>query len=294
MSIIEKALDKLDVTGTHKVVKQDLHIGKIVNQDPSEVNVEGLDEKTAEHLIRQHSRRVDLDINMLDKMGYLTPNTKNRVMFEQYRRIKLPILKKAFDGGDARNRKNIVMVTSSMEGEGKSYTALNLAMSVAYEYNHTVLLIDADVVKKQNSQVLGLHEEPGLIDYLTGKVSSLSDLILSTNIPNLNLLPAGVDSDRITELFNSKKMSQLTKELSGRYDDRLIILDAPPLLQESSSDALKDLVDQVLFVIEAEKTPIHVIKKAQNILTSMQDIGVVLNKSNQHIDSAKQYGYGAK
>ena len=290
MSIIEKALDKLDVTGSHKIVKQDVQIGKIVDHS-NEVDVEGVDDKTAEHLQQKFSRRVDLDINMLNQKGYLTPNTKNRVMFEQYRRIKLPILKKAFD--NPVKRRNVLMVTSSLEGEGKSFTALNLAMSVAYEYNQTVLLIDSDIVKKQTSSVLGLREEAGLIDYLTEKEDSLNSLILTTNIPNLNVLPAGVDSDRITELFNSKRMNSLVSELSQRYDDRLIIMDSPPLLQETSSDALKDLVHQVLFVIEAEKTPIHIIEKAQKIIKDNENVGVVLNKSNQYIDQAKQYSYGA-
>ena len=287
MSIIEKALDKLEVTGTHKIVKKEVQIGKIVDEAPL------VTELTSEHKVQpssKKSRRIDLDINLLDQKGYLTPNTKNRVMFEQYRRIKLPLLQKAFN--QEGDKKNIVMVTSSLEGEGKSFTALNLAMSVAYEYNQTVLLIDADIIKKQNSSVLGLKNEPGLIDYLTEKSSNLSDLMLSTNIPNLNILPAGRDSDRITELFNSKKMSELVKELSNRYDDRLIILDAPPLLQETSSDALKKLVHQIIFVIEAEKTPIHIIKTAHEIIKDIKDVGVVLNKSNQFIDTAKTYVYG--
>lgn len=288
MSIIEKALDKLDVTGTHKIVKKDVQIGKIVEEAPLVTEI------TAEHSVAPtglKSRRIDLDIDLLEQKGYLTPNTKNRVMFEQYRRIKLPILQKAFKGPDGR--KNILMLTSSLEGEGKSFTALNLAMSVAYEYNQTVLLIDADIIKKQTSSVLGLKQEPGLIDYLTDKSPGLSDLMLTTNIPNLNILPAGGDSDRITELFNSKKMGQLVDELSSRYDDRLIILDAPPLLQETSSEALKKLVHQIIFVIEAEKTPLHIIKTAYQIIDdNKKDLGVVLNKSNQHIDTAKTYGYG--
>ena len=287
MSIIEKALDKLEVTGAHKIVKKEVQLGKIVDEAPL------VTDRTAEHKIvdsTKKSRRIDLDINLLEQKGYLTPNTSNRIMFEQYRRIKLPILQKAFNGTETK--KNIVMVTSSLEGEGKSFTALNLAMSVAYEYNHTVLLIDADIIKKQNSSVLGLRNEPGLIEYLTQKSLNLSDLMLSTNIPNLNILPAGGDSDRITELFNSNNMSDLVNELSNRYDDRLIILDAPPLLQETSSDALKKLVHQIIFVIEAEKTPIHIIKTAQEIIKGNDDVGVVLNKSNQFIDTAKTYGYG--
>ncbi len=287
MSIIEKALDKLDVTGSHRIVKEEVQIGKIVEETHSGNTHVG---DITKDIPAIKSRRIDLDIGLLEKEGYLTPNTKNRIMFEQYRRIKLPVLRTAFEGKDGR--KNIIMITSSLEGEGKSFTAMNLAMSVAYEYNQTVLLIDADIVKKQTSSVLGLKEESGLIDYLTDKSPNLSDLILTTNIPNLNILPAGVDSDRITELFNSKKMSHLVNELSNRYDDRLIILDAPPLLQETSSDALKKLVHQIIFVIEAEKTPLHIIQTAKEIIKDNENVGVVLNKSNQYIDTAKTYGYG--
>ncbi len=289
MSIIEKALDRLDVTGSHKIVKRQVPIGKVV-EESSRQPISG---EKALKSSGEKSRQIGLDIKLLEEQGYLTPNTKNRVMFEQYRRIKLTILQKAFPDNDDEAKNNIVMVTSSLEGEGKSFTALNLSMSVAYEFNQTVLLIDADIVKKQNSTVLGLKDEPGLIDYLTGKVPNLNDLIVKTNIPNLNLLPAGVDSDRITELFNSKKMNQLVNELSSRYDDRLVIMDAPPLLQETSSDALKKLVHQIVFVIEAEKTPLQTIEKAYQIIAENKNVGVVLNKSNQYIDSVKQYGYGA-
>lgn len=181
------------------------------------------------------------------------------------------------------------MITSAIPGEGKSFTSFNLALSVAKEFNHTVLYIDADAAKSTMSQFLGLEGEPGLTDFLIDEKISLPDVLLRTNIPKLTILPAGRKSQMITELWSSKRMREMILELSNRYDDRLIIFDTPPLLQDSSAPILTRFVGQIILVIEAEKTPQHIVDEALQMIKGSQYVGLVLNKSN--IKLASDYGY---
>ncbi len=276
MSIIEKALDKMGSAESGKP-------GKKPGSDPSErkspdVSTNEPEKPGAQSPETKRSESIILDLEGLGKSGYLTPNTENKILFEQFRRIKLPVIKTAFESEDEKNN-NIVIVTSSVTGEGKSFTSLNLAMSVAYEYNYTVLLIDADITKKMSSKVMGVEGARGLIDYLTGKESQLDRLILKTNIPKLNLISSGGFTDMVTELYSSKKMTKLINELSVRYHDRLIIIDTPPILEDSSAKVLANLADQILYIVEAEKTPKHVVEKGLRLLDH-DNIGIVLNKSN--------------
>ncbi len=282
MSIIEKALDKFDENIRHN--KDSVSKSRSQKKAISKKSPAGNKTK------QKTSKLINIELEKLTEQGYLTPQAKNKTMFEQYRRIKMPILKKAINENQDAN-KNIIMVTSSLEGEGKSFTSINLAMSIAYEYNYTILLIDADVTKKMISTVFGVKNEKGLTDYLGDDSLNLSELILKTNIPKLNVLPSGTGSERVTELLNSNKMDDLGRELSSRYNDRIIIIDTPPILQDSSSEAIKKIVHQVLFVVEAEKTPQYIVEKALGIASDVEEIGLVLNKSNQKSNPGYYYSY---
>lgn len=287
MSIIEKALDKLghtDVPG--KTLKNESSVEKQnATQVPQKDNSANENIKNRQ----KNSRTIKLDLDSLGRLGYLTPNTDNKLLFEQYRRIKLPILKTAFENEDITKNKNIVMVTSSVTGEGKSFTSLNLAMSVAYEYNHTVLLIDADISKQMSSKVMGVEGANGLIEYLTDKEKLLENLILKTNIPKLNLIPSGSHTELITELYSSKKTSDLFEELSTRYQNRLIIIDTPPVLEDSSAKVLTNLANQIVYIVEAEKTPRHIVEQGLRMLGHDKPMGIVLNKSNARHNASYYY-----
>lgn len=279
MSIIEKALDKMGANTAQQERKVQLEQEKQKSHDDLN-RMESRHRDDNNDAEQKFSRSIELDLDDLGKRGYLTPNTENKVLFEQYRRIKLPILKNAFEHETGTSNKNLVMVTSSVTGEGKSFTSMNLAMSVAYEYNYTVLLIDADITKQMSSKVMGVEGAGGLIEYLTGKEQQLENLILKTNIPKLNLLPSGSHSEMVTELYSSNKMSDLVDELSNRYNDRLIIIDTPPVLEDSSAKVLTHLADQIIYIVEAEKTPKHVVEDGLRMLNRDDSIGIVLNKSN--------------
>jgi exopolysaccharide/PEP-CTERM locus tyrosine autokinase len=301
MSIIEKALEKLEqneLSGltnaasarVPSTVDRTYNEGRIVNLDDSSLS-------PFEHLSRapqptKSSRQVELNLKALARRGFITPETMSSDRAEEFRRIKRPIIVTAFEGA-ANNRANVVMVTSSVAGEGKTFTTLNLAISAACELDRTVLLVDGDVFMQGLSRLLQLESEPGLTDYLKTEGADLSDFLLRTNIPNLVFLPAGRMDHQVAELWSSNRMHQLMNELANRYSDRLVLFDTPPLLQQASTAILGSMVGQVALVVEAEKTPQHVVHEALVSLgdvTQRAHVGLVLNKSNQRYSA--EYGYG--
>jgi exopolysaccharide/PEP-CTERM locus tyrosine autokinase len=201
------------------------------------------------------------------------------VFSDQYRRIKRPLLANAF-GKTATlvDRGNLILVTSSVPGEGKTHTSVNLALSMAQERDHTVLLVDCDVNKQGVSRKFGLANRPGLVELLESDSFTLGDALLRTDVPELSILCAGKQHEYVTELLASQRMFSLVEELVTRYDDRVIIFDGPPLLPTPQTQVLATLVGQVVFVIESGKTPVAVIEEALELLPDDKAIGLVMNK----------------
>lgn len=294
MSIIEKALDKLGAgKGTDNTKPVVPATSEAISPSSLEPVVANRATTAAQDTGKNRSRMFEIDTDKLKKYGYLTPGTINITVAEQYRRIKRPILINAFeDKGAHLTRRNLVMVTSAVPREGKSFTSLNLALSIATELNQTALFIDADVSHRTNSQFLGVGEEKGLSDLLMDENSDLSDFLLRTNIRNLSILPAGTYHEKTHEMWASNRMRKLMTELSERYNDRVVIFDAPPVLLDSSTQILARQVGQVVFVIEAEKTAKQVILDALETLADTRYIGLVLNKSNRrHVSEYGYYGH---
>lgn len=238
------------------------------------------------------AENTEIDLQRLAALGMLTPDITRSIIAEEYRAIKRPLIKNAFDQSAARvDRANLIMVTSALPGEGKSFTSINLAMSIAMEMDHTVLLVEADVAKPAVVRYLGVSEaEKGLVDYLSDDQLQLEELLVRTNVPKLTLLRAGQSHPHSTELLASKNMLRLTQELSQRYPDRVVILDAPPLLVSSEAAVLAGLVGQIVLVVESGVTPKHLVKDALSLLGNEKIIGIVLNKSRG--GSSQGYGYG--
>ena len=180
------------------------------------------------------------------------------------------------------------MVTSALAGEGKSFSAINLAMSIATELDNTVMLVDADVARPSVLRMLGLPASPGLLDLLVGDVEDLSSVLLKTNIDKLTLLPSGTPHLRATELLASDAMSQLIKNIANRYSDRIIIFDSPPLLLTTESRVLATHMGQIVMVVHAEKT---LQADVQHALSSIEACPVKLMVLNQ-ARSGSQGGYG--
>lgn len=235
------------------------------------------------------SREVSIDLVRLATMGMVTPDRPRSSIAEEYRLIKRPILKNVIDGGASNNK--LIMVTSSLPGEGKSFTAINLAISVAMELDHTVLLVDADVSKPSVLKVMGLQPERGLMDVLAEGNYDLSSSLLRTNIPKLSILPAGMPHERATEFLASDAMNRLLEDMASRYSDRVIIFDSPPLIPTTEARVLATHMGQIVMVVEAGRTTNGVLKQALGTIEACPIKLMVLNKARDG-GPGGYYGYG--
>ncbi len=239
------------------------------------------------------SRRVNVDLRRLKAMGMVTPDAGRDRIAEEFRLIKRPLLAKAFGHGDTPRipRGNLIMITSSLPGEGKTFTAVNLAISMASEMENTVLLVDADVAKAAIPRYLGFDAGDGLIDVLRNPRLPLSDVLVKTDIAKLTVLPAGNPVPHATELLASSAMQAFVEDIANRYPDRIILFDSPPLLATSEATVLASYMGQIVFVVEAERTPQEALKDALAHIANQEHIGLVLNKTT-HAPVGDYYGYG--
>ncbi|WP_290653157.1 XrtA-associated tyrosine autokinase [Aquisalimonas sp.] len=218
----------------------------------------------------------------LAEAGLISPDgTTRSQVAEEFRLLKRPLLANAFgkDAPAARNR-NLVMVTSSLPREGKSFCAINLAMSIAMELDRTVLLVDADVARPTVPQYLGISADgPGLLDLLADESIDFPDALIRTDIDNLSVLLAGRTYPKATEMLASRDMHRLISDMSHRYPDRIILFDSPPLLATSEAGALAHHMGQIVFVVEADKTPQEAIARATEQLEGCEVVVPLLNKS---------------
>jgi len=235
------------------------------------------------------SRQVQLDLSALMARGYVTPNAARTPIAEQFRVIKRPLIANATGKGVAMVPDgNRIMVTSAVPGEGKSFTALNLAMSIAMELDFHVLLVDADVARPSLMKVLGLPPGPGLLDLLVKPELPMSAAMLRTNVDKLSLLPSGTAHPRATELLSSDAMAHLLDEMGQRYPDRIIVFDSPPLLNTTEARVLASLMGQVVLVVQAGKTLRSQVDQA---LASIESCPVKLLLLNQ-ARGTQQNSYG--
>ncbi|MCI0733293.1 MAG: XrtA-associated tyrosine autokinase [Methylococcaceae bacterium] len=238
------------------------------------------------------SKTCKINSELLRAKGMLLPESGPKQMVEEYRQIKRPLLMNAFpEGENGIKRSNLILVTSSLPGEGKTFTAINLAISIASEREKTVLLVDADVAKPSISKFLGIESEKGLTDMLEDPSVRFSDVLIRTDIPKFTLLPAGRQHEYSTELLASDAMRRLTDEMSRRYADRIVIFDSPPLMAATQGGVLADLVGQVIMVIESEVTPQYMVREAIGKLSKCEVVGCVLNKTKMGI-GLNYYAYG--
>lgn len=239
------------------------------------------------------SKSVTIDLERLREGGMIAPDSDKTPLAEEFRVIKRPLLKNAFGGGPKIRNGNLVMVTSAFPREGKSFCAINLAMSIAMERDRTVLLVDADVARPSIPQKFGIAPDIGLMDVLLDAHVTLSDAIVRTNVNKLALLPAGRPHRQATELLASEAMAQLLAELSERYSDRIVIFDSPPLLVTTEARTLAANMGQIVMVVESENTTHEALREALATIESCEVVGMVLNKGRRSNpgDSYGYYGY---
>ncbi len=234
---------------------------------------------------------VSFNRSELKQLGLVNTEGKKDRLSEEFRLIKRPLIKNAFGKGASQvDNARIIMMTSAMPGEGKTFTALNLAVSMALEKDKKVLLLDADVLKPKASRILGMDEQPGLIDCLFEDIDSPLALQHQSDVPNLSFLPAGRQDPNATELLASQRMEWIMNELANHNPDRIILVDSPPLLVTSEASVLTGLVGQIVMVVEANRTPQSLIKEALSRVEFVEIVGFVLNKTHYSSRSKSYYG----
>lgn len=241
-------------------------------------------------------RSLNIDFARLRQMGFLAPGDPTTRMAEEFQEIKRKLIANAQPGSGINHAPtNLIMVTSSVPGEGKTFTSMNLALSLALEIDRTVLAVDIDILKSDLSRLFGAYNRTGLYDYLAHPDLDVADIIMRTNVPSLAFIPAGTIREGITERLASQAMFKLTRELAERYPDRLIIFDAPPVLATSGAAALAPLVGQVVLVVEAYNTTQENLRAALSALDHVPIAGIVLNKIRHRAVGrayGSNYGYG--
>jgi receptor protein-tyrosine kinase len=280
MSTIEKALAKQQ--------------NAVKDKNTSTKEITTVVEDFVEKEVTTKHKHLFIDKNDLEKRGYLIDSGSRKSIKDEFRQIKRKLLNNAF-GAAAKTLKNpnLIMVSSARPNEGKTFVAINLALSIALEQDKSVLLIDTDVLRPSIAREFGLVQTSGLIEYLLGEVNDPSDVIFDTNIDNLKLITAGQPHHLSNELLASEKMATLAQELANRYPDRVVIFDCPPLLGITETLVLANFMGQALIVVEESKTYIEDVKTATENLNEDLAVGLVLNKAiRSHKDMYGYYGYG--
>jgi protein-tyrosine kinase len=235
---------------------------------------------------------VILDRATLRSAGLMPPEEELDIIARQYRKIKHPLVARAMGRGVPREPKGyLIMIASAMSGEGKSFTAMNLALSLSLEKDVTVLLVDADAPKPHLTRVMGLANAPGLLDVLRDPQLDVESLIHATNVRSLSFLPLGVCGDDATELLSSARMERAAALLGQHDSHRIVVFDSPPLLQTTESPALAHVAGQIVVVVRADSTPQPVLLDAINTLQGHAAVALVLNQSTQS-GTAPYYYYG--
>jgi exopolysaccharide/PEP-CTERM locus tyrosine autokinase len=237
------------------------------------------------------TKRVVLDLDAMSASGLLVPTQSRNLLANEFRVIKRPLIANAMGKGSTPiPNGNLIMVTSALPGEGKSFTAVNLAISIAMELDNTVMLVDADVARPSILNMVGLPPTEGLLDVVKENSLDISRVLLHTNIEKLSILPSGTPHPRATELLASDAMVQLLDDMAKRYPDRIIVFDSPPLLLTTEARALASHMGQIVVVVQSGETTQAAVKEAVSTIESCPLKMMVLNQATQ--SASDRYGYG--
>ncbi|MDG2532338.1 AAA family ATPase [Sphingomonas sp. HITSZ_GF] len=246
---------------------------------------EALEEAAAPQIATARSagrRMAPLDRAVLEKGGMLMPGAAITPLAEEFRMVKRQLLLTARavaakDTAKAADRARMILVCSAQPSEGKTFCAINLALSMATEKDVEVLLVDADFPKPDVLPRLGLPSGPGLLDVLAGSVANVEDCIIDTDVPQLSVLPAGARSNSDTELLASDRARAVIDSLATANPRRIVIFDSPPALAASPASVLALHVGQVMLVVRADQTSEGDLRAAVNTLDACEHIQLVLN-----------------
>ncbi len=288
MSKIQKALGKIQ--GSRD--KSETGSGATQLKDDSVIVAKLVERGSSEDSYTVSDKSLHVDSDALRSAGLIAPEYHEQLLANQYRDIKRPLIAHAFGKRATKIEDgNLIMVSSALAGEGKTFTSINLALSMAHERNHSVLLVDADVAKPHTSEMFGAPDEMGLLDALENPDIPIQSLILPTDVENLSVLPAGKPRINSTELLASTAMEDICTTLANLDEGQIVIFDSPPLLQTSEAKVLGSLAGQIVIVVRAEETSQDAVTGALSALDEGKAVNLVLNQVRQGFGDY-QYGYG--
>ena len=306
MGLIEQAVELLNQASAQRSVEQDRGVKPPVGQlaerratqPVSEMSVDAppveTQADTATPMPCRNDRAVCIDVQALRKSGLLAPESDQRQLAEEYCIIKRPLLA-GLKGANGLRLGNVIVVASALPGEGKTFTAINLALSLALERGREVLLVDGDVAKPHISHLFGLESEPGFMDLVGAAGRSFEDTIVKTDYPSLYVLPAGSRNLQATEILRSERTSSLLAALAVE-SHRIVLIDSPPLLVTSEAGVLTSLAGQVVLVVKAAHTPQDAVLHAIETITDDKPVSLVLNQADavpeRRYAYYGHYGYG--
>jgi exopolysaccharide/PEP-CTERM locus tyrosine autokinase len=236
-------------------------------------------------------RRIVVDRSALRDAGYLPETAVDRRFADHYRQIKRPLISAALAKPEAApGSPRLIMMASALPGDGKTFTSINLALSMARERDVSVVLVDSDTPKPHVSKIFGVDGEPGLLDALGDANTDIESFVLPTDVGGLSILPAGRTHDGATELLASTRMAAVVTRLIARNPRRIVLFDSPPLLVSSESRALSAIAGQVVLVVRSGATP------NQAVLEALEQLGdcpvaLILNQGRASL-TGDYYGYG--
>ena len=280
-STIERTLEKQQAATTEQSAKATAGKAPAKPQPGASVNADN------------EALRLTINLEELDERGFVSVSNARKLINEEYREIKRKLLRNAFGAlSKTLKNSNIIMVSSARPSEGKTFTAINLALSFAAEQDKTVLLVDADVLKPNVTRTLRVNPGEGLMEYLLDENKDISDVLYRTNVDKLRIIQAGQTHHLSTELLASERMNETIDEFSNRYPDRIVIIDTPPLIGINESAVLASFAGQAVIVTEEGRTKLNDINNIVDRLNPDMAVGFVVNKAvNESADNGNYYGY---
>ena len=303
MSLVEKALHKLQATRQPQT--QPMHVTEQppLSHTPAPSPQERAQKTSATGSTYleppRPTKTVRIDRDALRVAGLLPPDSEAREVADQFRAIKRPLIRRALELRDSTELPGqLVMLASALPGDGKTFTTINLALSMALERNFTVLLVDADVAKPHVTRLVGAEDEPGLIDVLSDPSRPVESVILGTDIPSLHVLPAGRATSTATEWIASDRMREVGMRLAALYQRGVVLFDSSPILLTNEPRVLAPLVGQIIVVVKAGVTPQQAVHDSVEILNAGTRVSLVLNEAPlsgpMGYYYGHRYGYGSR
>lgn len=284
MTLVERAIEKLRRNAEQGQKQPVRSVGALVVEPQSATDQQGARPAAPE-------RRIAVNRDALREAGYLPESSVDRRFADHYRQIKRPLISQALASPEAvPGSARLIMLASALPGDGKTFTSINLALSMARERDVSVVLVDSDTPKPHVSRIFGVEREPGLLDALSDPNADVESFVLPTDVGGLSILPAGTSNEGATEMLASARMSAVVKRLIARDPRRIVLFDSPPILVSSESRALSAIAGQVVLVVRSGTTPHQAVLDALEQLADC-NVSLVLNQGRASL-SGGYYGYG--